>query len=351
MQVAAATRRGFIAPGLSEEITLEFCPTEHRYYYDCIRIHSEEENLLVPIHAYPVMNEIKFPSRVDFGSCQVGELHVKEIHISCKVPIDFEYEIVVLKDSHQFHVSDMKGVVPANGTSIVTVQYQPSQLATAAMEVEVGPQSFRSQRAISYMYCIKCDCCAICLFAFDMRICCCHSLLTPQAVLVHCLADIIIICAVYVQLRVAEFGSKPVVCSITGNAKPGAARQREISTLTGSQQLQTEELYGTKPVGQRAFGTETGMGGGDGRGGAGGGDAYTRTMTEMRRRRKIADGTWGQISTNIQPLTTTMMQPPPLEEVMVDGVYVPQNLETVKAVSYVLNQQPGKLRIQDIQVF
>jgi len=30
------------------------------------------ENLLIPIHAYPIMNETKFPKRVDFG--KVGSL-------------------------------------------------------------------------------------------------------------------------------------------------------------------------------------------------------------------------------------------------------------------------------------
>ena len=30
-----------------EVITIEFCPTEVRYFYDCVRIHNEDENLLV----------------------------------------------------------------------------------------------------------------------------------------------------------------------------------------------------------------------------------------------------------------------------------------------------------------
>ena len=128
-----------MAPGMSESLTVEFCPTEHRYYYDCIRVHSEEANLLIPLHAYPVMNEVKFPSRIDFGRCQVGELHVKEVNITCKVPIDFEYEIRARGGDGdlQFEVDGMEGTVPANGTATVTIQYQPSKLATASMELEV----------------------------------------------------------------------------------------------------------------------------------------------------------------------------------------------------------------------
>ncbi len=35
------------------------------------------ENLLVPMHAYPVMNETKFPRRIDFGKCAIGETYIK----------------------------------------------------------------------------------------------------------------------------------------------------------------------------------------------------------------------------------------------------------------------------------
>jgi hypothetical protein len=56
--ICQALQPGLMAPGMSEVITIEFCPTEVRYFYDCVRIHNEDENLLVPIHAYPVMNEV-----------------------------------------------------------------------------------------------------------------------------------------------------------------------------------------------------------------------------------------------------------------------------------------------------
>ena len=73
-----------------------------------------------------------------------------------------------------------------------------------------------------------------------------------------------------------------MVCQVTGSGFPGVARDREIERITGKANPDVEELYGTKPVSQRAFGTLTGAGGGDGRGGAGGGDAYTRAMQVLK---------------------------------------------------------------------
>lgn len=43
-----------MAPGSSEVISVDFHPREHRYHYDCIRLHTDSENLLIPLHAYPV---------------------------------------------------------------------------------------------------------------------------------------------------------------------------------------------------------------------------------------------------------------------------------------------------------
>ena len=69
----------------------------HRYYYDCVRLHSEKENLLVPIHAYPVMNEVVFPRRIDFGVCPLSETATRTVVLRCKVPIQFEYELEVVE--------------------------------------------------------------------------------------------------------------------------------------------------------------------------------------------------------------------------------------------------------------
>ena len=142
---AECSRRGLVAPGMSERVDVEFCPTEHRYYYDCVRIHAEDDNLLVPLHAYPVMNETVFPSVVDFGLCAVGAQHVKRVPLRCKVPIAFEFQTSLNATSGPFTVEPARGVVPANGEVMVTIRFAPTTLQTTVAELVVDVSQFGSE--------------------------------------------------------------------------------------------------------------------------------------------------------------------------------------------------------------
>ena len=70
-------KRGVLAPGMAETLAIDFEPTECRYHYDCIRIYTEADNLLVPIHGYPVVNDVRFPGHMDFGNHPLGETVTK----------------------------------------------------------------------------------------------------------------------------------------------------------------------------------------------------------------------------------------------------------------------------------
>eukprot|EP00877_Chromochloris_zofingiensis_P012287 jgi/Chrzof1/7311/Cz02g18220.t1 len=173
---------GSIAPGLQEQLLVEFCPQEWRYYYDCIKINAEDGNLLVPIHGYPVMNTVHFPRRVDFGNASIGEILTQTVTMTCKVPIDFEFTITTEKPNKAFVIQPTAGIVPSNGHVDVTITFTPTSFTTEVLEI---------------------------------------------------------------QVLVAEFGAEPVSCTITGSAASGVARDRLLASVLGSGTYTVNDLMGT----------------------------------------------------------------------------------------------------------
>ncbi|DBA94356.1 TPA: hypothetical protein ACH3X1_001962 [Trebouxia sp. C0004] len=268
-------KKGLLAPGLEDVITVEFCPTEWRYYYDCLRIHSQGKNLLIPIHAYPMMNQTKFPRRISFGKCAVGETYTKRVSLTCNVPIDFEYEITMLEASAAFVVQPQHGVVPANGIMEIQVTFNPSRLVTEVVEL--------------------------------------------------------------------EFQSETVRCTLYGSGFPGLARQHQLAGLTaGLRSTLPEEalLWGKAETGRLPKGTIT-----TGKGGAGGGDAYTRLQTQKQQQGGPRDSRiTGPIKAKLPALR------PPTPPSKVEGLVVPAHPNQQAHMATLLNQQPGKLMLTDIQV-
>jgi len=87
-----------VPSGIADDIYVQFTPNdEYKYFYDCIRIHCEGDKILIPIHAFPVINtqvdEI-FPKIIDLGKNRViNEVYEKNIDIYCNCPVTFDYEI------------------------------------------------------------------------------------------------------------------------------------------------------------------------------------------------------------------------------------------------------------------
>lgn len=73
----------------------------YKYYYDTIRIHCEGDKIVIPIHAYPVINMEamdQIPKLVDIGSsCNLGQTYKKTLFIESRTPVTFEYDIIVIK--------------------------------------------------------------------------------------------------------------------------------------------------------------------------------------------------------------------------------------------------------------
>ncbi|CAN0008939.1 unnamed protein product [Ectocarpus sp. 6 AP-2014] len=135
-------KKGLVAPGSSEVITVDFHPREHRYHYDCLRLHTDSENLLVPLHAYPVMNDVIFPERLDFGVHALGETVRRVVKMVCKVPIQFEFEIEVTKSHPHFKIDPLRGMVPANGAVEVHIEHTPVSASSGEMHLLVSVSQF-----------------------------------------------------------------------------------------------------------------------------------------------------------------------------------------------------------------
>ncbi|CAM9283787.1 unnamed protein product [Heterosigma akashiwo] len=138
-------KRGTLAPGMAEHLKVDFYPSEYKYHYDCIRVHTEEENLLIPMHAYPIANDVVFPKLIDFGVRELGRMVRKKYEIKCQTPVQFEYQLDVRKAHPFFKVEPLSGIIPASGSAEIYVEFTPLSAETAALEMVVNVSQFNFQ--------------------------------------------------------------------------------------------------------------------------------------------------------------------------------------------------------------
>lgn len=143
-------KKGLLAPGMSEDIMVTFEPHEWRYHSDTIKIFCGElaENLVVPIHGYPSANDIVLPRILDFGSVAIGTSQSKVIPLSCKIPIQFEFEITVVEAHPDLTITPLSGIIPADGSSEIVATFAPMKHRTARAELQFHVAQFNSEPAL-----------------------------------------------------------------------------------------------------------------------------------------------------------------------------------------------------------
>lgn len=140
-------KKGMVPPGISEDIYVQFTPNdEYKYFYDSIRIHCEGDKILIPIHAYPVINSKKdnlLPPQIDMGSgCKVGMSYEKIVEIESNCPVSFEYEIRDIKPHPDIKVTPISGDILGNQKTEIAFLYNPSTFTTADAEFEIKTSEF-----------------------------------------------------------------------------------------------------------------------------------------------------------------------------------------------------------------
>ena len=71
---------------------------------------DEANNLVVPIHAYPVLGaDLPFPKHLKFEPVPVGYQQTKVLPLRCEAPVDFEFRITILQDHPAITVEPQSG--------------------------------------------------------------------------------------------------------------------------------------------------------------------------------------------------------------------------------------------------
>ena len=145
------SKKGLIPSGDSEEIFVMFTPDAYQYYYDCVRIHCEGENLIIPVHGFPIVNNSKdslLPSLIDMGKVEVGDQYSKKLSIECTTPINFEYSIQWIKPHADILVEPLEGDIPGNSKTWIEITYIPRESTTAQAEFKFITTEFESKPEI-----------------------------------------------------------------------------------------------------------------------------------------------------------------------------------------------------------
>lgn len=111
-----------------------------------MRIHCDGDKILIPIHAFPVINSSQdelFPNYIDMGrACAIGQSYTKQLQVESNCPVDFEYKIDIVKPHPEIHVSPLMGDIPGLRMTTIDFTYNPRSYSTAECEIEVRTSEF-----------------------------------------------------------------------------------------------------------------------------------------------------------------------------------------------------------------
>jgi len=119
-------------PGTSLPITVTLHPIAWKTYNDAIRIHCPEpnDNLIIPLHAYPSVDTARFPARMDFRDIKLGGRVTKSFTIWSKSNTDMSF-CATLKETDCFRVTPAgNGTIPAGNSVEFKVTYTPKEYCT-----------------------------------------------------------------------------------------------------------------------------------------------------------------------------------------------------------------------------
>ncbi|XP_008426443.1 cilia- and flagella-associated protein 221 [Poecilia reticulata] len=140
------TKKDRLIPGLAYTVNVAFCPDDWCYFSDCIRVHcKDEENLLIPVHAYPVINDLHIPTHINLSAIPLGQSVYHVIPLRCSCPVDFEFQVYIIQPHDAYSIYPVAGVIPANGEVLLTVTFCPLQYETSQFTFQLVISQFKTK--------------------------------------------------------------------------------------------------------------------------------------------------------------------------------------------------------------
>ena len=133
------TKRGQIAPGLSETIYLFFTPSDYKYYTDNICINCPGNKIIIPIHAYPKMNifvKEYIPKLIDFGNIPIDTSETKSISVKNLIDQNFKYKITPVMDCKEIKIEKMEDTFYEMKDNLIKITVSPQRYGIFKGEYE-----------------------------------------------------------------------------------------------------------------------------------------------------------------------------------------------------------------------
>ncbi|KAL3317148.1 hypothetical protein Ciccas_004202 [Cichlidogyrus casuarinus] len=137
-----------LVPGYHIVVKVEFLPKDqYRVYEDRILVHTadRDQNLIIPLIAFPVINHVNVPSAINLADTRLGESAKKEITILSETPVEFSYQVKILQKSNQITLSPLEGIVSLEAPAKLLIMYEPQEYCTTQCIFEVLTSQFAFQ--------------------------------------------------------------------------------------------------------------------------------------------------------------------------------------------------------------
>ncbi|KEP62301.1 UNVERIFIED_CONTAM: hypothetical protein HHA_278710 [Hammondia hammondi] len=156
-------KKGFLAPGMTQEIQVHFCPLEWRLYKSSLKVLCSSVNPVhdqkkaprsadvdyccsgVGLYAFPQLANIKLPRFLDFGHAPLGGTVHRTFELLNEHPVSFQFAIRTLIQNPDFNVAPTCGDVPAHGSLNIELTYTPTSVATTFFAFELRLADFGSK--------------------------------------------------------------------------------------------------------------------------------------------------------------------------------------------------------------